>query len=401
MNYKVLILMLFLVASCSEKVSEIGDKSITIFDNTNLYFDMSFKDNPLMLDDDILRLDAGRVLLKKIKLPNYQKHVSVTVNTILTSNGDPWDKSGSIFVIPKSDLNLKDFETGVFDLKSLNEKYPAAVAFKSDSLSYFPNVELMRFMTPFGIGHFSDHERTKKRKPPYIPHWEKEVNWSQDITHLLPLLEDEVYIGVYVDTWTKEGYNLLISLNFDESEIDEHYKNNLTVLSLVNNVKYAADQSFYDGFFKQPLSVNFNIETRVENAKLYVITTGHGGHAKGDEFVKREHRIDFDGKNVKTWIPWRDDCASFRRFNPHSGTWKAKDFMENIESEDMIASSDLSRSNWCPGSQVLPEIIDLNTLEKGEHNLSIAIPEAQEFKNNENNYWMVSAYIVYDNLESK
>jgi len=71
--------------------------------------------------------------------------------------------------------------------------------------------------------------------------------------------------------------------------------------------------------------------------------------------------------------------------------------MKDVTSEDMIASSDLSRSNWCPGSQVLPEIIDLGNLEKGTHSLKIAIPEAQIFKENENNYWMVSAYIVYDN----
>jgi len=398
MNYRILIVLLCFIVSCSEELESIGNKSITVFEDTNLYFDMDFKDNPSKHDDGILRLDAGRVLVKKIALPNYKKQPKVTVNVTLTSNGDPWDKSGSLFVIPKdADLNLVDFETGVFDLKTIQEDYPVTINFTDESLNYSPNVELMRFMTPFGVGYFSDHERTKERKPPYIPHWEKEVNWSQDITQLLPLLEDEVYIGVYIDTWTKEGYNISVNLDFEESQIPQHHKNTNRVISLLNVNKYAADQRHYDAFSKQPLSVDFSLERTAKNAKLHVITTGHGGHAQGDEFVKREHQIDFDGKTVKQWIPWRDDCASFRRFNPTSGRWKAKDFMEGETSEDMIASSDLSRSNWCPGSQVLPEIIDLGTLKQGQHTLKVAIPEAQEAKENENNYWMVSAYIVYDN----
>ena len=252
-------------------------------------------------------------------------------------------------------------------------------------------------MTPFGVGHFTNDERVIKRKPPYIPHWENNVKWSQDITQLLPLLDDEVYIGVYIDTWTKEGYNISVNLEFEESKIPNHLKKKQTVVALVNTSKYASGQKMYDAFSIEPLEVKLNANETYKNAKLYFITTGHGGHAAGDEFVKKEHHISLDGKNIKTWTPWRDDCASFRRFNPTSGTWKAKEFMEDTTSDDMIASSDLSRSNWCPGSQVLPEIIDLGDLQQGIHKLKIAIPEAQAGTENENNYWMVSAYIVYDN----
>ncbi len=397
MKYKLLVIILALLSSCSKPIEEQGDKSVVVFEDTNLYFDMAFKENPSKLNDSILRLDAGRVLVKKVNLPNYQKQPNVTINVTLTSNGDPWDKSGSLFVIPKTaNLNVIDFETEEFDLKTLNETYPATVPFSKDSLSYFPSVELLRFMTPFGVGHFTNHERVKTRKPPYIPHWEDEVTWSQDITHLLPLLEDEVYIGVYIDTWTKEGYNISVNLDYDESDIPNHEKKSVEVIPLVNTSKYAAEQGYYDSFSKQALEVSFEADKVYNNAKLYFITTGHGGHAGGDEFVEKEHQIDFDGRRVKAWTPWRDDCASFRRFNPTSGTWKAKDFMEDEESDDMIASSDLSRSNWCPGSDVVPEVIDLGNLEQGTHTLKIAIPEAQAIDGNKINYWMVSAYIVYE-----
>ena len=86
----------------------------------------------------------------------------------------------------------------------------------------------------------------------------------------------------------------------------------------------------------------------------------------------------------------------FRRFNPTSGTWQANKFYDDVDDCEKIASSDLSRSNWCPGSDIQPEIIPLN-ITQGTHTLTIAIPEAQAAKQGEDNYWMVSAYIVYDN----
>ena len=37
--------------------------------------------------------------------------------------------------------------------------------------------------------------------------------------------------------------------------------------------------------------------------------------------------------------------------------------------EEPLASSDLSRSNWCPGSDVVPEEIPLKELQAGKHTL--------------------------------
>jgi len=395
---KISLLTIFLCTACAEQqLQSIGDTSITVFDNENLNFDMAFKENVTEDENGIVRLDAGRVLVKKIKLPKYQLQPKVAINLTLTSNGDPWDKSGSMFVIPKtSNLTLVDFETGKFDLKTLNQKFPMVSTYQKDSLLYEPNVEILRFMTPFGVGHFTNDERVKSRKPVYIPKWEDEVQWSQDITHLLPLLEDEIYVGVFIDTWTKEGYNITATLDFNESEIPNHAKKKQTIIPLVNTSKYASEQRLYDEFSRSALEVTFEMPKTFHNTKLYYITTGHGGHSSGDEFVKKENTISLDGKRIKSFVPWRDDCASFRRFNPTSGTWKANEFYDDVDDCEKIASSDLSRSNWCPGSDVPPEIIPLENISQGTHTLTIAIPEAQEATQNENNYWMVSAYIVYD-----
>lgn len=53
--------------------------------------------------------------------------------------------------------------------------------------NYQPAVELMRFMTPFGVGFFSDevkNPRMRYNRPVYVPKWEEEVSWSQDISQL-------------------------------------------------------------------------------------------------------------------------------------------------------------------------------------------------------------------------
>ena len=88
-------------------------------------------------------------------------------------------------------------------------------------------------------------------------------------------------------------------------------------------------------------------------------------------------------------------CASFRRFNPSSGVWMTEAEWKGEIIEERIASSDYSRSGWCPGSKVTPEIIELGKLEKGEHSITISIPEAQITTEEFFNFWNISAYIIY------
>lgn len=66
------------------------------------------------------------------------------------------------------------------------------------------------------------------------------------------------------------------------------------------------------------------------------------------------------------------------------------------EVEEPLGSSDLSRSNWCPGSDVVPETAALGDLKAGTHTFTVSIPEAQPVKGNELNHWLVSAYLVWE-----
>ena len=120
--------------------------------------------------------------------------------------------------------------------------------------------------------------------------------------------------------------------------------------------------------------------------------------------MQKENILSVDGNVVYRFVPWRNDCASFRRFNPSTGVWLQKRTVAYIsrngraekEIEEPLGSSDLSRSNWCPGSDVTPEIIPLGDLKAGNHTLTISIPEAQSSVGNELNHWLVSAYLVWE-----
>ena len=381
----------------------LGDQQVDVFINEKVNFDPDSWQSPIDTNEnDVFRLVSGRLLLKKVSLPVYQRPTAVTAKIRLESAGDRWDKSGSCFVIPKSSI------INFISLANEAHEWPASNSGTSkngvaiDSL-YQPVIELMRFMTPFGVGAYSDSMST--RKPVYIPHWEQEVSWEQDVSVYISELQGEVWLGVWIDSWTKEGYKVSLNLEFDESENGYAKIKPLNTLSLVNTVSYFSRQDLFDQFALQDLSVSFNLPSDISNPKLLLTVTGHGGHSGGDEFTKQENLIYLDNKLVHRFIPWRDDCASFRRFNPSSGVWLIKDTARYLDwearqyrekvIEERLASSDLSRSNWCPGSMVSPLEIPVSSLTAGDHQIRISVPGAQPAAENEYNHWLVSTVLVW------
>ena len=178
---------------------------------------------------------------------------------------------------------------------------------------------------------------------------------------------------------------------------------NQHVEPLMNTVYYMG-QTYPDIFARKDVNVDFVIPEGVSNVRLKYIVTGHGGHSGGDEFVEKRNIVSVDGQPVIDFVPWRTDCAAFRRFNPATGVWLKKRLASYIgpkgyaekEVEEPLASSDLSRSNWCPGSDVIPEEVELVDIQPGKHMLTVSIPEAAEIDGNKLNHWLVSAYLVWE-----
>ncbi len=383
-------------------IESVGDKHMVVFDNEHLYFDGGAFNDDLSENDKVYRIMDGRILLKKVTLPEYSREVSASVKVTVASAGDRWDKSGSFFVIPNSAVtNFVSLNAGG-ELPALGSDFENLKGIASDG-DYKPVVELMRFMTPFGIGYYND--KMDLRKPVYVPHWEEKVVWEQDVTDRLSLLEGEVWVGIWIDTWTKEGYTVSAEIKFDETDYLYAEKPQTKVLSLLNTIPYYNGQKHVDLFARKDLQLNATVPQGAKNVKLHYITTGHGGHSGGDEFVKKTNIVKVNSKEVINFVPWRDDCASFRRFNPGSGLWLITDTATYIDSktwkyeekviEERLASSDLSRSNWCPGSVVDPVVVDLD-IAAGNHEFTFSIPEAQEIDGDKLNHWLVSAYLTWE-----
>lgn len=399
----------FIFVCCSATFLTQAQKSHTFhpFRKTPVFFNPDSIANGVIEKNGITYLGNGRIVLQKVDIPRFERNARASITVSLVSNGDPWDKSGSCFLLSK---NSKINMLGIADD---TQKYPAIDSLKYEHLTgimsgkdYTPPIELMRFMTPFGVGHYSADEDSlsAKRRPVYIDGWAKNVTWTQDISDLLPAFENGLFVGVFIDTWTKAGYVVDVKIDFHESTLACDNKLKRHVQPLLNTVYYMG-QKHPDIFSRKALEIPFSIPHCAKNVHVKYIATGHGGHSGGDEFHPQEHIVEVDGKEVYRFLPWRTDCASFRRFNPSTGVWLQKRTVAYIsdegkraekEIEEPIASSDLSRSNWCPGSDVLPETIDLSTLKAGAHTLCIRILKAQPIKDNELNHWLISAYLVWE-----
>ena len=389
------IFFLFVFATFCYTVNAQNKVSTEVFKNQLINFG-----GEIGKDSEANRLQNGRVVYKKVTVPEFPKGTDVTLKLTVRSNGDRWDKSGSCFVLTDpNQISIIDVSKGekIFPEGSfVGKKFKGIKA----TAKYKPALELLRFMTPFGVGHYSN-ETGKHRKPVYIPSWEKEVVWEQDISHLTKEVTGTFYVGVWIDTWTKEGYSVDLSFTYSNRPLKK-----VNIMPLINTIPYVEGQQLPDFFATTTLKSSFKLDNNVKNVKLYYTTTGHGGHAGGDEFIKIRNKVFINNELKIDTIPWRDDCSSFRRFNPTSGVWLKKDSASYIDFEaqtykikmieERIASSDLSRSNWCPGSSVDPFVIDLGDLKSGEHSIEIAIP-ATLASEDKFNHWLVSAYLTYEN----
>ena len=361
---------------------------IQAMESFNLAFAPLANVDSLLDEDGWARADAGRLVTRTFAIPTFQNLPEITLNLTLQSSGDPWDKSGAVVLLP---ANWSD------DIAQDTSKWPG-IRGNTDT-GFTPALELLRFITPFGVGHFSQSVRSDEYRPVYIPAWEEEITWQGDISHLWSAMSDSITLGVYIDTWSSEGFELDLDIEFREGPRQIPPLQQRRHLTLLNTTKFHADQEAFDGFSEVPLKLECSFPEAAENAVLHYLATGHGGHSIGDEFVRCEHVITLNDDTVAQFTPWRDDCASFRRFNPSSGVWTERTFWKGDSIDERIASSDYSRSGWCPGSAIPALEFNLGNLDAGRHQFTIDIPTAQAYTDTEMNFWNVAAYLTWDGPE--
>lgn len=354
-------------------INQSGVTTVSVFDQQTICFNGEKLPQELK-DGERYVAAGGTVILKKLKLPKLRKDRSVFVEVVQYSEGDAYDRTGSIFIIPTD--KKQSFIDALHDLNSVP-------AFRSDSVDYHGLVstadysvpmELMRFFTGFGVRQYNS-----KVVPGQT--WADSVVYKTEVTQLSDRLHDEVWIGAYIGNWDAKGHRLSLKLKYypgDERKICK-------TLPLFNTVNYMeqAGQPYPIFMRDDSLTVRFTLDEEAPTARLVYTTTGHGGWGGGDEFNPKPNTVWLDGKRVITFVPWRDDCGTYRNNNPCSGNFS-----------NGLSSSDLSRSNWCPGTVTNPDYIYLGDLTPGEHTLSVQIPQGAP-EGGSNSYWCVSGTLIY------
>ncbi len=317
---------------------------------------------------------GGTILLKKVKLPEYVKDRSIFVELIQWSDGDAYDRTGSVFVIPtdkkQSFLDMLRDLKSVPAFKSGNESFHGLVS----TDDYNVPLELMRFFTGFGVRQYNHN---------IVPgqEWSDSVLYKTEVTALADRLQGEVWVGAYIGNWDAKGHKVTLNLKYYPDDNRRMYK----VMPLFNTTNYMEQQgqNYPTFMLNDKLNAKFTLKEPAKNVVLYYTTSGHGGWGGGDEFNQKPNTIYLNGEKVISFVPWRDDCGTYRNWNPCSGNFS-----------NGLSSSDLSRSNWCPGTVTNPEYIYLGDLEAGEHTITVEIPQGAP-EGGSNSYWCIAGTLLY------
>ena len=347
--------------------------TVPVFNEENVCFNGA--KFPEKLEDAVsYSVGGGTIIMKKVKLPEYVKNRSIFVELIQWSDGDAYDRTGSVFMIPTD--KKQSFLDAMKDLKSVphftsgKDNYHGLVS----NDDYNVPLELMRFFTGFGVRQYNHN---------IVPgqEWSDSVLYKTEVTALADRLQGEVWMAAYIGNWDAKGHKITLKLKYYPDDNRRMYK----VMPLFNTVNYLeqAGQPYPLFMLNDKLQAKFTLKEPVKNAVLYYTTTGHGGWGNGDEFNQKPNTIYLNGDKVISFVPWRDDCGTYRNWNPCSGNFS-----------NGLSSSDLSRSNWCPGTVTNPEYIYLGDLEAGEHTITVEIPQGAP-EGGSNSYWCIAGTLLY------
>lgn len=328
--------------------------TIKLFEDDLVNFSDSVINKP-----NLMRFAKGTVIVTKVKIPAIKPTDQIFVNLTEQSNGDAYDRTGSVFLIPHyHEISFMDaLEQGIevlpiYQNQDSTEKFQGVIA----TQNYTPPIELMRFFTPFGVKGFNHIDVLDYK-------WQEKVYYRQEISEFQPLLSNsEWYVGVYIGNYDKGGHKISADITIHPDGLSNANKTT-TMMPIFNttNLMEMAGQN-YPIMFASPtgLKITFTTTTDIKNARLRYITTGHGGWENGDEFNPKLNTITLDSTKVLDYFPWRQDCGSYREYNPASGNF-----------ETGLSSSDLSRSNWCPSTVTPPIWVPLGDIKKGTHTLEV------------------------------
>lgn len=349
--------------------------AVNVFDHESVYY----RDIPKVTnleEEKVLRFAQGSILLKKVKLPEENSGYSIFTELSHYSEGDAYDRTGSVFIIPAD--REKSFLDGLLNGKQHLPQYYDKDMKQYEGIvvtdNYLPPVELMRFYTSFGVRGYNHIEVADYN-------WPDSVVFKQEVTDYSSLLKGEVWVGIWIGNYVHDGHNVTLDIKYYPQSVGNEKK--VHPLFTTVNIMEMAGQAYPDNLFRNDsLTVNFKLDEDIKNGYIRYISTGHGGWGGGDEFNPKMNEIFLNGQRIIAYTPWREDCGSYRELNPASGNFA-----------NGLSSSDLSRSGWCPGTVSYPVYIHVGDIKAGEHQLKVAIPVGDPAANSIS-YWSISGVLV-------
>ncbi len=355
-----------------------GVITVPVFDQERICFSGAKLPEGNLEADKVYACGGGTIILKKVTMPVLDGDYGIFAEVVQYSEGDAYDRTGSVFVIPTG--KEQSFIDAIRKLDSTpkfvsdGNNYHGLIS----TPTYDAPLELMRFFTGFGVRQFN-HVKVPGQE------WVDSVLYKSQVTPLVSHLQGEVWIGAYIGNWDAKGHRVSLKLKYypdDRRHVLYNYKNAKPLFNTVNYLEQ--DGQPYPLYqLNDSLKVTFTLEKDIQNAQLLYTTTGHGGWGGGDEFIQKPNTIYLDGQRVISFIPWRDDCATYRNNNPCSGNYATG-----------CSSSDLSRSNWCPGTVTNPMYVSLGNISAGTHTISVQIPQGAP-EGGSNSYWCISGTLIY------
>lgn len=351
--------------------------SINVFNKESIYF-RNIPTPTSLSDYEVMRFANGSILLKRVQLPDENKGYSIFAELSQYSEGDAYDRTGSVFLIPTD--SKKSFLDGLLygkdKLPFYTDKHGANYEGMTLTDNYAPPIELLRFYTSFGVRGYN-HIKVAKFN------WPDSVIYKQEITDYAKSLKGEVWIGNWIGNYSENGHNVTLNIKYYPDEETNNFKKEVYPLFTTVNILEMNGQAYPDQMFRNDsLTVKFKIDTDLKDAYIRYISTGHGGWGGGDEFNPKPNKIYLDDHHLITYTPWREDCGSYRNLNPASGNFS-----------NGLSSSDLSRSGWCPGMTSYPIRVNVGTLKAGEHEVKVAIPVGQP-EGSSRSYWCISGVLI-------
>ncbi|MDA3837365.1 MAG: peptide-N-glycosidase F-related protein [Candidatus Delongbacteria bacterium] len=354
---------------------------LKIFEEETINFDNGI----LPAQEEVLKRDTtyhfskGSVIMKKIKLTDELKNSGMIFAKLrCRSNGDAYDRTGSVFIIPENDkISVLDgYQFGLDKLPVNTDNKERKYQGITRNKAYDPVIEIIRFITSFGSDYFNDKNKINNYD------WDDDVIYKQEISSLIPNDKDEIWVGVFVGNYDKGGHKVSLALDFhpgyNENDSIKFTKYIQPLFSTVNTLEMSG-QNYGKLFDNDTLRVDFDITDKIEDLTLLFTTTGHGGWGGGDEFNPKLNQVLVDGVEVFKIYPWRTDCATYRLSNPASGNFG-----------NGVSSSDLSRSNWCPATLTPPYLIPLDSLKLGKHIVEVVIDQGKD----DGNAWNVTGVLT-------